>query len=921
MKTFLEIIAERLLNKFPKSMENIAVVLPSKRSVVFLKSYLSKLITKPIFLPQFFSVEEFIENLSNLKVLDNLSLQFYLYQSYLQNPPNQADSFDKFMNWSSMLLHDFNEVDRNLVDSKDIFTNLKNVKELENWSLEEWSFSESELTDSQKNYVDFYNRFFQWYQDFNSLLLKNNHAYQGMAYKKAALEIEKKEIVWDKVWFVGLNALTKTEQKIVDVLKEKDIARVFWDADEYYYNNPNHEAGEFLRTQRDKWMEIDFEGVGNYYKQEKESFNVIACPKNISQAKVTSTILSNLSTSDLSDSNTAIVLADEGLLYPVLNHLPENVQDINVTMGSPLKSTPLYSFLDAIFEMQLYTHLKEQTNFYYKNLLRVVNHPLILHFISAENLITIRNEISEKNKVYISIDFVKEFFNEDFINVNHIFKKWKTIEDAITMLENIVIFLRKTLIGKKNNVESEILFALNSSFQIIKNLISECTFSMELKTLHSLIKQLISKEVIPFKGEPLKGVQLMGILESRTLDFKNVIILSVNEGKLPKGKTLNSFIPYDLKLHFNMPTYRESDAVFSYHFYRLLQRAKNVNILYNSETDDFGSGEKSRFITQLISEYPYDINQYVYSTKEIIFSKSSPVVVENNEVKKQIQKWSKYVSPTSLNMYNNCSLSFYYYYLLGIRKQDEVSEYAEADIIGSAIHEAFKDVYPKGIILSKDIDNIRDCLLNTVEDKFVKIGRLESVASGKNYLNLQVAKKLTVNFLKYEKSYLLSSLQKGLSLNILESEIELEHTLNIDGVNFVIKGKIDRVDEYDNHIRIIDYKSGSVKGSDLSFREWDEFTEFPYKPKALQLLIYAYLYIKNNPSMIDRKVIVGNFAFKNILEGLITLSIYKSNKKEILYIGNKNLQKIEHIIITIIRKIMNSDFSENQNQHICVYCN
>ena len=355
MKAFLEVIAERLLNKFPESMENIAVVLPSKRSVVFLKSYLSKRISKPIFLPQFFSIEEFIENLSNLKVLDNLSLQFYLYQSYLQNPPQETDSFDKFMNWSSMLLHDFNEVDRNLVDAKQIFTNLKNVKELENWSLEEWSFSESELTDSQQNYVEFYNRFFQWYQNFNSLLLKNNHAYQGMAYKKAALEIEKKEISWEKVWFVGLNALTKTEQKIVDVLKEKDIARVFWDADEYYYNNPNHEAGEFLRTQRDKWKEIDFDGVGNYYNEEKKSFNVIACPKNISQAKVASDILSNLSPADVAESNTAIVLSDEGLLYPVLNHLPGNVKDINITMGSPLKNTPLYSFLDGIFEMQLYS--------------------------------------------------------------------------------------------------------------------------------------------------------------------------------------------------------------------------------------------------------------------------------------------------------------------------------------------------------------------------------------------------------------------------------------------------------------------------------------------------------------------------------------------------------------------------------------
>ncbi|MGY8989438.1 MAG: hypothetical protein ACKVJA_04190, partial [Flavobacteriales bacterium] len=376
MKAFLEKIAERLVKKFPDSMENVAIVLPSKRSVIFLKSYLSKLIDKPIFLPKFFSIEEFIEELSGYRVLDNLSLQFYLYQSYLESPPSETDTFEKFMSWSSMLLHDFNEVDRSLVDSKSVFTNLKEVKELENWTLEDWSFTSGNLTDSQERYVSFYNQFYNWYVSFNKILSDKKFAYQGMAYKKAASEIEDKSLEWKKVWFVGLNALTLSEQKIIDNLKSRDIARVFWDADQYYYNNSNHEAGEFLRVQRDKWREIDFEGVGNYFEKEKQQFNIIACPKNISQSKVVSELLSSFSEQDLQESKTAVVLADEGLLYPVLNHLPSNVKDINVTMGSPLKNTPFYSFLDVVFQMQIRTKNHKRDLFYYKDVLNIINHPL-----------------------------------------------------------------------------------------------------------------------------------------------------------------------------------------------------------------------------------------------------------------------------------------------------------------------------------------------------------------------------------------------------------------------------------------------------------------------------------------------------------------------------------------------------------------
>ncbi len=920
MKFFLEKIAERLILKFPESMEEVAIVLPSKRSVIFLKSYLSKLIDRPIFLPQFFSVEEFIEEVSGLKVLDNLSLQFYLYQSYLSKSPSDTDSFEKFLSWSNVLLHDFNEVDRNLVNAKDIFSNLKNAKELENWNIESWSFSEENLTESQTNFNDFYSSFYHWYVEFNKILLENNLAYQGMAYKKAALKIEKKNLIWKKIWFVGLNALTKSEHQIVDTLKKRNIARVFWDADNYYYLNSAHEAGEFLRIQRDKWKEIDFKGVGDYFVEKKDKFNVIGCPNNISQTIVASEILSSLSDNDLSESKTAVILADENLLYPVLYHLPENVKDINITMGSPLKNTDFYSFIDAIFQMQLQNFRNEESVIYYKDLLNVVNHSLFITFVSSEGIAKLRDSIFKSNKIYISINEIQDCFSDSFENVRAIFSKWLKTEESLNLLEYLINHFRKNLESKINTIESEIVYTFSTLFQHLNNLVLKSSFKIEIKTIHSILQQAASKEVIPFKGEPLKGIQIMGILESRTLDFKNVILLSVNEGLLPKGKTNNSFIPYDLKLYFKMPTYRESDAVFSYHFYRLLQRAKNIHILYNTESDTFGSGERSRFVTQLFSEYPHQINEYIYNGNLVATENNNKILVKNNNLDTEIERWSKNISPTSLSMYVNCSLSFYFKYIAKIKKSEELAEFAKSNIIGTAVHKAFDKVYPKGVIVSKDIISIKDILIQKVEDEFSDLMDGEIVSSGKNYLALEIAKKLALNFLKYE-SEILEKNSNTSPLEILESEGKFKYSITHQNKEYIIRGRVDRVDKYEGLLRIIDYKTGSLTQNDISFNKFEELLDNPKKSKVFQLLVYAYLYLKTYPEKMDNKIIAGNFAFKNLKDNLLVLSKnLGGNKKEILYIDSEVLNDIETLINSLLTKIVSEDFVQTEDINRCEYC-
>ena len=921
MKPFLDKIAARLLQKFPDSMEGVAVVLPSKRAVVFLKHYLSQKIDKPIFLPQFYSIEEFTEKLSGLEVLDNISLQFKLYQTYLKYPPKKIDAFDDFLKWSNVLLHDFNELDRNLVDAKSIYTNLTNVKELESWSVEDWSLSEDNLTTMQSDYISFFEGMLTWYTDFKSTLLKERLAYQGMAYKQAAEQIESAEIKWNKIWFVGLNALTKSEQAIIDYLKKEDIARVFWDADNFYYENPMHEAGGFLREQREKWSEIDFQGVGDYFAAEKQSFKVIACPKNITQAKVTAEVISGFSATDLDNSNTAIVLADEGLLFPVLHNLPSQVKQLNVTMGSPLKNSALFAFVEALFSMQIHAINYKQNAFYYKDVIAVVEHPYFSKLSVEQEVMAFKRFIIKDNIVFVSKHNIDTYFKQSEI-AKIIFSSWKNVQDAVLVLNTLIEKLRLPLVGKQGSIESEVLATFYKSITVLQNLIAENNFDLELKTLQVVMQQLVAKETIPFKGEPLKGVQLMGILESRTLDFKNVIMLSVNEGKLPKGKAVNSFIPYDMKRYFKLPTYAESDAVFSYHFYRLLQRANNITLIYNSETDDFGSGEKSRFITQLLAEYKGEIQELVYQGKELEAPANSEIIIQNKGLEKEIKAWAdKGVSPSALNKYNNCSLQFYYHYLAKIRVDDQVDEYADASTMGTAIHDALDKYYPLGVLTQQFIKDNTKAILQQIKDNFKVALSEQGMQEGKNYLSLKVAQKLTQDFLKLEVQLLQEALTENKQIKIVGKEEELKYSLKLDGVDFNLIGKADRVDFEGDTLRIIDYKTGKVEDSEVMFTEYDEIIDNPKKAKAFQLLMYAYLYLKMNPQYIDIDVVAGIFSFKNLKSGLIKVSKKISSKeKQVIKIDANAMEDFQQQLEIVLTKIINDDFEQASDIKACEWC-
>lgn len=923
MKPFLTDIAKRLLSEYPKGMDQVAVVLPSRRAIVFLKHYLAQEIEDPIWLPTFYSIEDFIEALSGLKTLDNLSLQFQLYEVYKKHTPKEdLDDLGSFLKWSQTLLYDFNEIDRYLVDAERLLTNLTDLKEMEQWSL-----GAVDLSPFQEKYVRFFEHMYQWYISFKKKLLEQGFAYQGLAYRLAADKIVTADIRHQKIWFVGLNALTTAEKKIIDHLVQQDKAVLFWDADEHYLSNENHEAGLFLRQHFDRW---GAQPTTNFFKEEK-NIQLIGCARNVGQTKVAGDILSKISKEELASieqSETAVVMADEQLLFPVLNNLPKEVEAVNITMGSPLSSTPLFGLIDLLFKLHLHKERYQQKAFYHSDLQRFLHHPYLSRIIDKKMCYELYNTLVRKNIVFANSKSLERLlerkYAESWKQLAPLLKGWEGAKQFSLLIKSFLLRFKEQLIEDKGTVESEVLFAFYTAIQQLENYLEALDETIDLKTLHTIFFQLIGKASIPFRGEPLSGLQLMGVLETRTLDFKNLIVLSVNEEKLPAGKSVNSFLPFVLKKYFKMPTHEERDAVFAYHFYRLLQRASNIHLLYNTQNDDFGSGEKSRFIVQLQEELAHlkpeeKLLQTTFSTE---VESEGVQIAKTPLVEAKIKEWAgSKVSPSALNTYVNCSLQFYFQYIARIKEQKEVEEFIDDSVFGTLIHDALEQAYTPylGVELSEAV------LLEVEQEALQLLGKAfkekygNSIQHGKNHLVWKVAFKLTQSFFEEERKLLKKLGVRNKTLTIAYLEEELSYEAVVAGVSFSFFGKLDRVDILGDTLRIVDYKTGKVEQADLVVSDWEALIENRKRAKAFQLMTYAYLYLKKHlPD--QRKVVAGNYSFKNLSEGLLTIKQPKA--AEPLVIDGEVMENFEAVLYQLLHQIVDPKvpFEQTADLDACLYC-
>lgn len=941
MTPFLYNTANYIHQHFGDDTRKLLLVLPNKRGSLFLKRHLANIYNKTIWLPKIISAEELITELSGLQTADNITLVAVLYDCYRDVMKDKAESFDNFLKWSNMLLQDFNEIDRYLIDAQSIYKNLTEIKEIENWSL-----AAEEKTEMQSNYIKFMSSLGDIYALYTQKLIAQNIAYQGLAYKKAveALKTKSAFAEYDSFIFAGFNALNRAEEIIFQHFIEEKKAAILWDADEYYLHNEKHEAGLFLRKhlQREHFKTDSF--IENNYLEGTKNIEIIGAAQNMAQVSCAAQILQNWIHSGVDLNKTAIVLCDETLLFPLLSVLPEEIKEVNVSLEYPLSKSTLYDLASQL--VNLHINKKQSRSggaIYYKDLLKVIQNPYFSMLLGdSKNLQIITRSIAENNITYFSVSTLEKIIGENYTKVNYLFAGWESISGVIKnlrLLANNLISLLNSENKQHKNLETEFIVEFSKLITNLETLVEKVNYITELKTLRKIIQQLLSGASVPFFGEPLKGLQIMGVLETRTLDFENVILISVNENILPSGKSSNTFIPYDLKKYFKLPVYQDKDAIYAYHFYRLLQKAKNIGLIYNTENDTFGKGEKSRFITQLVNELPA-ANKAVNIVERIAVSED---LLHKDEIAFTIEKTEEHIiktkdkaftherpgfSPSLLNNYRDCSLRFYFNYISKIREADEVEENVETNTMGTILHEVLEQIYTpfKDSFVKKDALLAQLTQLETLTETAFKNHFSESEFKfGKNFLAFQTVQLYATSLIKSEAEKVERLEKQNDSLKIIDLERKLESIIELKQGDEIIPIKVigisDRIDASAGQFRIVDYKSSVSQKDSFVFTNFEElFADKKYN-KAFQLFIYAWLCWKNKLSVAEHiKPCIIPFRSNDKNEYYITQKIGKETCE--LQFTDSLLMEFEIHLTALLGKVFDkaTPYTQTEDEDKCQFC-
>ncbi len=909
MTSFIDDVLQSVIEKH-QNFSELIFILPSKRAGVFLKHRLSKTVNTTIFAPDIVSIEAFTETLSQLKPISNSELLFRFYNSYLELTPEEAQvSFDAFAKWAQTLLQDFNEIDRYLIPHKDIFDYLSAIQELNHWS------TEDHQTDVVTNYLSFWKKLKSYYEHYTDALLNSGTGYQGILYREAVEHLESYIQTTTKTHiFIGFNALNKAESHIIQELLHNNLAEIYWDIDKTFIEDSIHDAGYFTRIYRKEWRYFEnhpFNWVTTNYTKEKH-ISAIGVSKQVGQAKAIGNILQELIAKNGSVANTAVVLGEEDLLIPVLNSIPESVNTLNITMGLPLKAMPLVSLFDQLLSI----HKKNATTFYYKDVISVLSHQLIRPIFQTTTLNEAEQAIKHLQKhniIYISYNELAALFEDHKAITELLFSDWNhDIAKTIDHCSKLIFKIKAALDADKEKhlLKLEYLYRIHLLFNQIRDLNNTYGYIKSLSSLQFIYKELLSSETLDFRGEPLEGLQIMGMLESRVLDFDTVIISSVNEGILPAGKSNTSFIPYDVKRENNLPTYKEKDAVYTYHFYRLLQRAKQVYIVYNTEVEALKGGEKSRFITQLDIEGIHNIKHSIAVSEVATTSRPLQSVEKTEAILKRIEAIAlKGFSPSSLTNYIRNPIDFYYEKLLGINTQDDIEETIAANTLGSVIHNTLETFYKPAVnsdLTEAYLRALIPKIEETVESHFKILYKEGTLKQGKNLIIFEVAKRYIQNFIMSE----LQHLKEGHQIQILAIEADCKTTIEIPELAFpvTLTGKIDRIDRFNGQCRIIDYKTGKVDQGKVEIVNWEDITtDYTKYSKSFQLLTYAYMLYQEN--QIHLPVEAGIIPFKTLDQGLIKFAQRPSehSRKKDTLITENTLQAFEVQLKALIVEICNPD--------------
>lgn len=956
--SFLQHMTRDLYSRFGEEIQHLKLVFPNRRAGLYFREHLAQQIAKPIWAPEVLSIEEFIHGHSGLRVADKISLVFRLH-THFSKIMGQEDAIDRFFYWGEMLLRDFDEIDKYLVKPEEIFVYLKEQKRIDqtfgDGLTEEQidiirSFWESFGENNSKekgSFLKIWEKLQEVYQAFVDDLNENKLAYSGMSYRKVAEDIAAIGAAMEpnSYVFAGFNALTPAEEKIMRHLIQEKKALAYWDVDAYYLDHSEQEAGLFLREYRkDPVFGPTFpkESPFGFGKNAKKDIQSIAVPLRIGQAKMLGQMLKE-DLAHLQPARTAIILADEQMLFPVLHSLPKEIKEVNVTMGFPLKQSPLYGLLEYMLEMQ--QEIKPLPEGGYDCPFKIIEGILLHPYLQAkfkEEGKSIYQSIKEKNSLRVSLSELA--FSDTLMQA--IFKKIETTPQLGAYLIQVLTGLFAAMEEESNGLEKDFILHFYGQINVLQEQLQGVGQEMDMKTYLRLFRQVFQQAKIPFTGEPLKGIQIMGVLETRVLDFDRIYLLGMNEEAFPPKPSLHSFIPYNLRRAYALPTFDKQDAIYAYHFYRLAAHAKDIRIFYNNSSQQQMNADLSRYVKQLAIESGLEVKEHNLQVEVNLVESGAIEVEKSPEV---LQMFDRYLAetdaekekstftPSALNTYFRCSLQFYFRYGLRLFEEDEHNADLTPQVLGDLLHHAMEILYTRlgetkksSLVEARDFELLEAGVNKAVEAAFRKYYRREEekgfVFAGKNLLAKGLVIKIAKQILGYDKA------DAPFRIVGLEETGAQGYRMNLPiqstkGKQYVqIKGIIDRIDEKDGVIRIIDYKTGKAeKHVETIPSLFDPNIGKKRNSYAFQTFLYALLYYEKtqtsqaiqpglyNVRELFKKEFDMHFQFKGVPEG--------PEKGPILDI-HPYLPEFKSHLIQILEKIydMETPFTQTQDRKICEYC-
>lgn len=951
MKPFLYQVASLFYEKWGAEVSRLAFVFPNRRTGLFFQKYLSEVADIPLFSPTILTINDLFIQLSGKQSADRISMLFTLYDIYIRQS-GSTETFDEFLYWGEMLLNDFDDIDKYMANARMLFSNVTDLREIENdfdflsdeqiaairsfWS----SFYPRGDTPNQRQFLAVWQVLYDLYEEFRATLATEGKGYEGMIFREVVESMERGEspdLPYEQIVFVGLNALSVSEERFLAQLQKREIADFYWDYVSDKVTDPDNKASYFVSRNLKSFpssMKLPPE------EKVKTEIEVIGIPSGIGQAKHVYTLLNDwCKETEMSSEEalrTAVILPDEHLLIPVLNAIPEQIRRINVTMGYPLAGTPVASLIEYILALQKNVrYIDRNPLFYFRDVLPVLNHRYILS-TSPEIISSLVKEITENNKIYISHTELEKtpLLGILFTPVTGVdaFSDYliKVLEELNKVMSALSDEEEEDAPQRTNDLEQEFIFHYFTTVNRMKEVMKDARIEMKIDTFFRLLKRVTDTITIPFHGEPLSGLQIMGVLETRALDFDRLIILSMNEGIFPQRKAANSFIPYNLRRGFGLPTYEHQDSVWAYHFYRLIERASHVSLLYDTRSNGLQTGEVSRFVHQLHYHYevPMRDKLVVYNVSS---SKTPPLAVPKREdVMRRLDAYrkggSKAISASAINTYLDCPLKFYFSVVEGIREEEEVSETIESDVFGSILHKVMEELYKpfQGKMVTvdllkairKDTALLTGVIARAFASEFFKTEVVRSL-TGQNYLIGEMIRKYVEKILERDG--------KLTPFVYIESERKINGLISLsDHSEIRLKGFIDRVDEVCDAIRIIDYKSGSGTTVFSSIESLFNKEEKDRAKAVMQVFMYCWMYAhltENKGKMIQP----GIYYVRSLFSDPFDPSVYhriERGKSEKVGDFSGYAQAFEEGLRCCLDEIFNPEipFTQTPTGKACSYC-